>query len=219
MKLLLSLFIIYGMSNAIAQQSELNGRAILLAKIEHKQNSQDLFQNARLNGRDRALLCSYCHGNDGNSLKDTIPNLAGQNPTYLLEQISKFASGERKEFVMNSLARDLSEDDQVNLAIFYSSQSVKRTVTDPAFVAKGKWIYVRACQSCHGADGRGESGYARLAGQKTDYLKMTLTRYRDNTRHRQITGVKRSNPVMDSVTKGLSDTEIQYLATYITSLR
>src|SRR5690606_22885752 len=34
-------------------------------------------------GRERALFCSYCHGETGNSKRPHIPNLAGQNPLYL----------------------------------------------------------------------------------------------------------------------------------------
>jgi cytochrome c553 len=37
------------------------------------------------------------------------------------------------------------------------------------------------CVSCHGATGKGEEGYARIAGQQIAYVENTLKRYRANT--------------------------------------
>lgn len=45
-------------------------------------------------GQERALFCGYCHGEDGNSKRSHIPNLAAQNPVYLFESFEKFAEGD-----------------------------------------------------------------------------------------------------------------------------
>ena len=104
------LLILLGMlaSPSIALEDEVKG---LMLIIEQRLEDPAARQQAMQAGRNRALLCSYCHGNDGNSVKPDVPNLADQNPVYLLDQIGKFARGERKNFVMNSLAKDFSLDD------------------------------------------------------------------------------------------------------------
>ncbi len=96
----------------------------MLIDLKKKQSSPELKQRAIAMGKQRALLCSQCHGKDGNSVKMDIPNLASQNPVYLLEQIQKFADGRRKDFVMNALAKNFSPEDKVNLTIFYANMRV-----------------------------------------------------------------------------------------------
>jgi cytochrome c553 len=170
-------------------------------------------------GRDRALLCSYCHGEDGNSVKPEVPNLAGQNPVYLLSQIDKFADGRRKNFVMNSLAKKFTLDDKVNLAIYFSKQKVHNKKVDVELAAKGRLIYSGTCTSCHGARGRGNVEYARLAGQRPAYVKMTLNRFRKNARHpEQVDKTARHSVIMESVVKELSDEQIEALAAYIAQI-
>jgi len=39
-------------------------------------------------GKERILFCGSCHGKDGNSRRDYIPNLADQHPLYLFEQFA-----------------------------------------------------------------------------------------------------------------------------------
>lgn len=171
-------------------------------------------------GLERSVLCGNCHGVDGNSVRKDIPNLAGQNPAYLFEQIGKFADGERKNFVMQTLASDFTHEDKLNLAIYYSNQEVKETEFDPILAKQGEPIFQRVCQMCHGHNGKGEEGYARLAGQQHDYVVNTLKRFRSNannaTPQRKIS---RTNARMEQVTQSLSDEDIEALAAYIASLR
>src|SRR5690606_7585803 len=76
-------------------------------------------------GEQRISFCSHCHGKDGNSRRDYIPNLAGQNPLYLFNAFEKFANGQRKDFVMSKLAPRLTLEDRVNIALYYSAQKVQ----------------------------------------------------------------------------------------------
>lgn len=66
-------------------------------------------------GKDLAFLCAYCHGEDGNSIKPRFPNLASQNPVYLLDQFERFRTGLREDFtgVMPALVENMSNDDKV----------------------------------------------------------------------------------------------------------
>lgn len=197
---------------SVAEQKD-----ILLQKLNKKIATPELRREALFAGEERALICGYCHGNDGNSVKPEVPNLAGQNPAYLLQQIGHFASGVRKDFVMNSLASKLTEDDQVNLAIFYTSQKVSTTKVDRARAVQGKRLYLTQCQGCHGAKGRGKTGYARLAGQKPAYIKNTLQRFRRNTESKA-SGGKRRSAIMEAIATNLADRDIESLAAYIASM-
>jgi cytochrome c553 len=72
-------------------------------------------------GRAKAeSVCSVCHGVDGLAKIPEAPNLAGQTETYLIEQITAFKSGERKNEMMSVVVQDLSDTDIENLAAYYS---------------------------------------------------------------------------------------------------
>jgi cytochrome c553 len=72
-------------------------------------------------GRAKAeAICGVCHGVDGLAKIPEAPNLAGQTESYLIEQITAFKSGERKNEMMSVVAQDLSPDDIENLASYYS---------------------------------------------------------------------------------------------------
>ena len=88
-----------------------------LARFNYLMADPERRQQAYLAGQERILFCGYCHGEDGNSKRAHIPNLAGQNPIYLFHSFEKFASGERIDFVMSKLAKSLSLEDRVNIAV------------------------------------------------------------------------------------------------------
>ena len=72
-------------------------------------------------GRQKAeSVCGVCHGVDGLAKIPEAPNLAGQNESYLIEQITAFKSGERKNEMMSVVVQDLSDADIENLAAYYS---------------------------------------------------------------------------------------------------
>ncbi len=76
-------------------------------------------------GKTKAVVCSACHGVDGNSINPLWPNLAGQHAAYLAKQMKDFRSGARKDPVMAPMAMPLSDADIDDLAAFYASQTQK----------------------------------------------------------------------------------------------
>ena len=68
-----------------------------------------------------AQVCAACHGQDGVSVSDTIPNLAGQRARYIEDQLKALREGARKNSIMNSVARQLSADDASNVAAYFAS--------------------------------------------------------------------------------------------------
>ena len=76
-------------------------------------------------GQRKAVVCTACHGADGNSIHPLWPNLAGQHAAYLAKQMRAFRSGERNDPVMSPMAVPLSDADIDDLAAFYASQTQK----------------------------------------------------------------------------------------------
>jgi cytochrome c553 len=75
-------------------------------------------------------VCAVCHGVDGLAKIPEAPNLAGQSEIYLIEQITAFKSGERKNEMMSVVVQDLSDTDIENLAAYYSG--IEISVKAPA---------------------------------------------------------------------------------------
>lgn len=73
-------------------------------------------------GKEKAgAVCAACHGANGVSVSDTIPNLAAQRAGYLQAQLKALKEGTRKNPVMNAIAAQLSPDDMANVAAFFAS--------------------------------------------------------------------------------------------------
>jgi len=161
-------------------------------------------------GKERSLLCGYCHGKDGNSVKDYIPNLAQQNPEYLLKQFQLFASGDRKNYVMQQLAKMLTEQERINIALYFASQKVVVSEGNESSV-QGKDRYQSFCFACHGETGLGNKDLPRLAGQKKAFLLKTLNAFKQGDK-------ARSNSPMVKIMRAINQDEIEPLANYISSM-
>jgi cytochrome c553 len=75
-----------------------------------------------------AMVCSACHGANGVSVSDTIPNLAAQRAGYIEGQLKAFKDGHRRAAsttspaaTMVAIAMQLSADDISNVAAYFAS--------------------------------------------------------------------------------------------------
>ena len=161
-------------------------------------------------GKKASFFCANCHGEDGNSKYPEVPNLAGQNPAYLLEQIRKFGAGQRKDEFMQKLIKVLSEDERVQISLYYSESKVVPGTAEAGLVKRGKEVFSKLCVRCHGEEARGNETIARLAGQKREYLMVSLKRYRDRTG-------ERIDPLMQIATGPLTDDDIKAVTAYLTT--
>ncbi|PLY12344.1 MAG: cytochrome C [Sedimenticola sp.] len=178
--------------------------------------ASDPVQLARLReeGRERTILCRTCHGVDGISVKELVPNLAGQNPVYIVDQFQRFGDGRRFDYLMSGLAKSFSDEDKIRIALYYSGLVAGPTDVefDSGLLSRGKKIFLSVCSECHGQDGHGQQGYARLAGQRQDYVVKMLQEFRDRTG-------RRSNPWMSAVALKLDESQMEAVAAYVASLR
>jgi len=72
-------------------------------------------------GKQLSASCAGCHGDNGISLSQNYPNLAGQKNQYLITQLKAFKNGSRKNATMTAMTSALSEQDIVNISAYYSS--------------------------------------------------------------------------------------------------
>lgn len=166
-------------------------------------------------------VCVACHGADGNSMITLNPKLAGQHPEYLLKQLREFKSGARANPVMAGMVANLTEEDMVNLAAYFSSQKM----TGGAAVSNGKGsagekIYrggiaalgVPACAACHSPNGAGiPAQFPRLSGQHADYVAAQMKAFRS--------GERGNAKMMRMIAAKMSDQDIAAVADYIQGLK
>jgi len=162
-------------------------------------------------GKKVTFFCANCHGDDGISKTADVPNLAGQNPAYLLEQIRKFGNGERKDPFMQGLIKVLKGEERIQVALYYASVKVAPSVAEASLVPRGKELFGKLCARCHGEQAHGNELYPRLAGQKVPYLKTSVARYRDRSG-------ERNNQLMSISTATLKNEDITAIANYLTQL-
>ncbi|PIW60255.1 c-type cytochrome [Shewanella sp. CG12_big_fil_rev_8_21_14_0_65_47_15] len=180
-------------------------------------------------GKTKIIVCSACHGMDGNSMIDMYPKLAGQHATYLQKQLHDFRSAAqtggkdgRMDPIMSGMAMPLSDQDILDITAYFSSQTlqvaeVKDVPELGAKLYKGGDVSrgITACMACHGPDGKGAelAGFPALAGQHANYIKIQLTKFRDAGRNNDLNGM------MQDVAKKLSDSDIDALSKYLSSLK
>lgn len=72
----------------------------------------------------KAVICSACHGSQGNSIVPAIPALAGQSARYIYLQLRDFQEGRRSNESMSPMVKDLSRDDMHALADYFAAQKL-----------------------------------------------------------------------------------------------
>jgi cytochrome c553 len=75
-------------------------------------------------GRDNALaMCAGCHGIPGYKTAFPsvyhVPKIAGQSPTYIVNALKAYQSGERSHPSMRGIAASLNEETMKQLADYY----------------------------------------------------------------------------------------------------
>jgi cytochrome c553 len=85
--------------------------------------------------------CQACHGANGVSRSTRTPNLAGQQPDYLIAQLRAFKAGTRKSDLMEAIAAQLDDAQMTALAHYWSSRPAAAAAADPhALAAAGPAI-------------------------------------------------------------------------------
>jgi cytochrome c553 len=167
-------------------------------------------------GREKAELCSACHGEGGISQTENIPSLAGQPDQFIQWQLVFFRAGARKNEQMQPIVEQIGNDDIRNLGAYFASlPPPKASAPDdnPDLSQKGAQAAAgRRCASCHTDTFVGTKAVARIAGQREEYLVKALHDYKSGARSGG------GQAAMADVAYPLSEEEITALAHYLAHL-
>ncbi|HML08956.1 MAG TPA: c-type cytochrome [Xanthobacteraceae bacterium] len=155
-------------------------------------------------GERHTVLCTGCHGLHGVSDDPATPNLAGQDPQYLVAATKAFRNARKYEPMIRVVA-GLTDADVDDIAAYYTIQKSKPAENGPGLIQD----LTQRCNRCHGPGVRStDVAIPRLRGQDMDYLVMALRSYRDN---------RRQTSVMHSMVLPYGDAVIEGLASYYAS--
>ena len=173
-------------------------------------------------GKSKSIVCSACHGQDGNSINPLWPSLAGQHKQYTIHTLRAYQNGTRVDAVMQAQVMALTEQDLEDIAAYYNAQTMQKKDYDYGLAKKGESLYrggnastgVAACIACHGPTGRGNpgAGYPSLAGQHAEYTADALKGYIKTERKAGL------NDMMQSLAPRLTAEEIEAVSEYIQAL-
>jgi cytochrome c553 len=166
--------------------------------------------------------CAACHRPHawGDGPRE-IPALAGQQERYLLEQLARYATGERPGSPTHGAAMHetlQAPDLDRPQALADLAAYLVRAPRDPEpersegrALSAGKRTYTRTCFGCHGSDGRGSEREVipAIGGQHYSYLLAQLG---------AIETGRRAHPPHVDVRSPLSAAEQQALADYVARL-
>jgi cytochrome c553 len=212
------------------------------ASILHAEDTVAVGNSAA--GKGKAGTCAGCHGENGNSAVATFPKLAQQHSSYLVNQLHAFKGGTRSDPVMSPMAMALSDADMLDIAAYYSTQSIlanpvptlppdddavaaiddkKAKETMQALLAQGSNLYrngnltseVSACIACHGPAGEGNRPAAFPA------LRSQHADYLIKTLTDFKSGARSNNTdnMMVMIAKKMSDEEIKAVSYHISTMK
>jgi cytochrome c553 len=196
-------------------------------------------------GESKAAACVSCHGDKGNSMVSTFPKLAQQDESYLRKQLHAFKDDSRKDPVMSSIAKSLSDQDMADIAAYYMAQKVSandlpvvhdddedekpavsdadKTAAMEKLLAEGSNLYrngdlgreVSACIACHGPLGEGNEPAAFPA------LRSQHADYLIKTLSDFKNGVRSNNPenMMHMITRKMTLDEIKAVSYRISMMK
>jgi len=202
---------------------------------ENDQTAEDMagtgLSTEELPFEDLVLTCVGCHGEQFEGVEDLrAPRLAGQDKTYLAEQMVNYrerARGHAPDDVrgveMRAFAEGLSDSDIEALADYLSDLTVgfeNQTVAS-GDVARGQAFYEGSCAACHGLKGQG-SAQVRAPNLKilsAWYIKYQMAAYDKGWRGDDVHGTTRAK-YMRSFAQQFTDPSLRDdMVAYLHSLR
>ena len=166
--------------------------------------------------KQKAEVCTACHGEAGISQTENIPSLAGQPDQFIQWQLVFFRGGARKNEQMQPIVEQISNEDIRVLGAYFAALTPPKAAApddNPDLSKKGAQAAAgRRCASCHTDSYAGTKAVARIAGQREEYLVKALRDYKSGVRSGG------AGAAMADVAYPLSEEEIEALAHYLAHL-
>jgi cytochrome c553 len=164
-------------------------------------------------GATLAQRCAICHGPQGVSDANS-PNLAGQFAAVTYKELNDFKTGARVNAVMSPFAVNMSNQDMLDVAAYYSylprvpTSHADAKIPAPPIVTTGAPMRnIAPCGSCHG-DIDNKAGSPWLGGQSAVYIKAQLQAFASGTRRNDI------SQQMRNIARHMTPEEIDQVARY-----
>jgi cytochrome c553 len=153
------------------------------------------------------LVCSTCHGQNGQPIDATIPIIWGQQTSYLVKQLHDYKSGDRENAIMKAFADGVKQQDLRKAATYLAE---KTWPAHPAGASASPPEGMAVCRICHQENFQGGLPAPRLAGQSYEYLLSAMNSFADD---------KRTNSAdMMTLMKALTPGQREAMARYLSSL-
>ena len=163
---------------------------------------------------EKAAVCLACHGENGVPIDKSFPVLFGQNEGYLYIELRDMKKGARKNEQMAPIVENMSRDDMLALAAYFSAKPWPNLQQPRASAADAKHFdqiaIRRKCPACHQGGYLGAGTQPRLAGQSADYIVKTLLDFRD--------GARANNDWMKDLMKTYSEDDIRLIARVLSGM-
>lgn len=172
-------------------------------------------------GKVESGLCQGCHGAEGISFVDLIPNLAGQHAPYTAKQLRDFQSGARTHQIMSAISKSVSGTELADISAYFAGRKIMQgdgsgdnPVAEKLFLQGDPARGIPSCMSCHGVNGKAPAiaTYPAIGGQHKAYLRVQLFHWRGGERSNSPDGV------MNKAARNLTDAEIESLSDYLSGL-
>lgn len=157
-------------------------------------------------GQSLTAVCSGCHGSRGVSTDSATPNLAGQDPQYLVDALKAYQAGRKHAKMQRAVAALVKSDaDAENVAAFYATQPGVAAIHGQTLIQD----IADKCNRCHSARADNPSLVVpNIRGQDMDYLGMALRAYRED---------RRESTAMHKMTLPYGNAIIEGIASYYAS--
>src|SRR5208282_1706532 len=164
--------------------------------------------------KEKLEVCAACHGEDGVSKMEGVPNLAGEPDFFTEYQLLYFRGETRKNEQMTPAAQGLVDDDIRNLGAYFAALTGPPPSTDPdpdpALTQEGaRLVKERHCAQCHLDSFVGQGEIPRLAGQRQEVIVKALHDYQHGSRR------GRGNVIMPEIAYSLTEDDIKALAHFM----
>jgi cytochrome c553 len=152
----------------------------------------------------KAEVCAACHGDKGIPVDKSYPVIWGQHQGYLYLELRDFKSGARKNDLMSAIVANLSRDDMMALAEYFSKKTWpdlrQKSAADAEAVIANRVNVSIGCTGCHLGQYQGDATVPRLAGQQHDYLLKSMRDFRSR--------VRANNPGMTDLMKATAEGDL-----------